>query len=403
MKKLMFHPIAAVYLGFNALIKFASSFFMVTYVLFLSEKGMDLLQINLINTCYMIAVILAELPTGSFADSFGRHRSFSLSFFLMALSTFIYFVSGSFMLFVLAEVVAALGHTFFSGSIEAWLVDSLKARGEEYRQAEIFRHETAFHSFGIIAGVMFGAYLGKFNLAWPWLASTIAMFIVGCLSLFIKENYVTDRQSLKENGLGKQLSEAFQSGLKNRDLLFIMLFGACLTFAIQALNMQWTLLFQKEYNFSTPQLGLLFIGISFSIILGAQFSKVISQRLGQRLGEKTAIILPQIGTALAIVIAAQASLRFLVISFFLVHEFGRGIIKPLQQNFINKRLASKNRATLLSLDSMFTQSGALLGLVASGFIAKMLSIRSAWLYSGLFLLLVIFLFVISVRFKKHSS
>ena len=157
MKKLMFHPIAAVYLGFNALIKFASSFFMVTYVLFLSEKGMDLLQINLINTCYMIAVILAELPTGSFADSFGRHRSFSLSFFLMALSTFIYFVSGSFMLFVLAEVVAALGHTFFSGSIEAWLVDSLKARGEEYRQAEIFRHETAFHSFGIIAGVMFGA------------------------------------------------------------------------------------------------------------------------------------------------------------------------------------------------------------------------------------------------------
>ena len=399
MKKLMFHPIAAVYLGFNALINFANSFFMVTYVLFLFEKGMDLLQINLINACYMIVVVLAEMPTGSFADSFGRHRSFSLSFFLMALSTLIYFVSGSFMLFVLAEVVAALGHTFFSGSIEAWLVDSLKARGEEYRQAEIFRHETAFHSFGIIAGVMFGSYLGKFDLAWPWLASTIVMFIVGCLSLFIKENYVTKRQSLRENGLGKQLTEAFQSGLRNSDLLFIMLFGACLTFAIQALNMQWSLLFQNEYGFSTPQLGLLFVGISLSVIFGAQFSKVV----GQRLGEKTAIILPQIGTALAIIIAAQVSLGFLVVSFFLVHEFGRGIIKPLQQNFINKRLASKNRATLLSLDSMFSQSGAILGLVASGFIAKMFSIRTAWIFSGLFLLLGISLFAISIRLKKHSS
>jgi hypothetical protein len=52
---------------------------------------------------------------------------------------------------------------------------------------------------------------------------------------------------------------------------------------------------------------------------------------------------------------------------------------------------------------MFSQSGAILGLVASGFIAKMFSIRTAWIFSGLFLLLGISLFAISIRLKKHSS
>lgn len=399
MKTLIFHPIGSVYLGINTLIMLASSFFFATYVPFLAENGMNLWQINLINSFFMATVILAEMPTGSFADNYGRHRSLALSCFLLSISTFVYFTSSSFLFFIMAEVVAALGHTFASGAAEAWLVDSLKERKEEHLQSKIFRLTPTFTSAGIISGVLLGSYLGKFNLTWPWLASSLLMFTVGCLTLFIKENYRASHQFPIKSSFAKEIKVAWQQGMKNKDLLFIMTFGACLALAVQALNMQWPLLFKNEFNFTSVDLGLLFVGISLCLALGAKFSKIMQDYLP----EKIAIILPQLLTAISIIICAQMQIKIMVISFFLLHEFGRGILKPLQQNFINKRLSTINRATVLSLDSMFVKLGALAGLLISGFMAEQTSIRTTWIFSGIMLILALLIFFFIHKTKKVNN
>ena len=150
MKTLILNPIASIFLGLNTLIMFATSFFFATYVPFLVDKGMNLLEVNIINSFYMIVVIIAEIPTGSFADKKGRHRSLSLSCFLLSLSAFVYYLAESFLFFILAEVIAAIGHTFASGAVEAWLVDSLKERKEEELQNKLFRLLPTFTTLGII-------------------------------------------------------------------------------------------------------------------------------------------------------------------------------------------------------------------------------------------------------------
>ena len=395
MKTKNINPIVVTYLLFNGLFALALSFFFVTYVPFLAKKGMNLWQINIINSFFMLFVVLAEMPTGGFADRFGRHRSLAVSCFLLAVSFLAYYLSNSFYLFILAEIIGAIGQTFASGSAEAWLVDSLKIRNEEYLKDRTFRQELSSKSIGTIIGCLIGAKLGGINLGLPWLYSALFMFITGILAwLFINENYSHKMIEVRQSGLKKQINEAWHHGLKNKELLYVMGFGSLIAFSVQAINMQWTLLFQDVYHFSSLQLGYLFVGISLAIALGGRFSKKLTVWIKN---EKLALVVPQLMTAMAIIICSRVGGLLFATSAFLFHELGRGMFSPVKQSYLNNFLQSEKRATLLSLESMFVKLGAFIGLIASGFIAETFSIKFTWLLSGICLAIGVIIFIATTK------
>jgi len=82
-----------------------------------------------------------------------------------------------------------------------------------------------------------------------------------------------------------------------------------------------------------------------------------------------------------------------VLFWFLIHEGGRGMFKPLKQAYLNKRIESDKRATVLSFDSMISRGGAFVGLLLSGYLAENYSISLSWLTSGIILGVGIFIFL----------
>ncbi|MEI6835694.1 MAG: MFS transporter [Candidatus Falkowbacteria bacterium] len=383
------------YTTFITLFSFAISFSSTTYVLFLLSRGMNLLQVNLINAFFMFFIVIAEIPTGIFADRFGRHKSIIFSCFLLAAGMLVYYLANSFIFFVIAEIIIALGQTFVSGAAEAWLVDSLKAENALSQKNSAFRKESVSRSAGSIGGCLSGSILGGFNLGFPWLGSILFICLTGLYALlYIKENYHREKEKTNSKNLVKGFGQALSYGLKKKELLTIMMFGAILALSFQALNMQWTVLFKQDYNFSAPELGFLFAGISLISALGGLFSKNLKTWFKN---EKLLIFSSQLITALAIIACSCLNGLFLVMSTFLLHEFGRGIFSPLKQSYVNNYIESKNRATILSLESMFSKSGAFIGLMASGLIAEALSIRLTWLFSGIFLSVGIIIFMFNSK------
>src|SRR5258708_17144 len=67
-----------------------------TYVTFLQEKGMSLLQVNTVNSAYFLVLFICEIPTGAFADIFGRKQSFLVACVLRGFASVIYGMSQSF-------------------------------------------------------------------------------------------------------------------------------------------------------------------------------------------------------------------------------------------------------------------------------------------------------------------
>lgn len=72
------------------------NFIHTTNILFMLSKGLDLLEVNLINIFYMGSVFILEIPTGALSDMFGRKYSFLISCLFLAVSFFIYFQSSKF-------------------------------------------------------------------------------------------------------------------------------------------------------------------------------------------------------------------------------------------------------------------------------------------------------------------
>jgi MFS family permease len=89
------------------------------YVTFLMSNGLNLLQVNLINAVFFFTLFVCEIPTGAYADIFGRKSSFVLACALMSASMFVYGSSHTFVGFIIAEILAAIGGTFRSGAFQA--------------------------------------------------------------------------------------------------------------------------------------------------------------------------------------------------------------------------------------------------------------------------------------------
>lgn len=399
LKKSQIKSLITRYLLLSFLIAVVTSVSITTYVLFLDSHGMNPWQINLINSAFMATIILMEMPTGSFADKFGRHRSISVSFFLVTLGLSTYYLSKSFEMFIVAEILTGLALTFSSGALEAWLVDSLKFHGLVHLKFKLFRKEIYFVSAGVIIGSLTGSYLGNYNLAWPWILGALISFLAGIYSLTIKEDYNENGYKTPKNGLLKQIKIACSHGFNNRHIVSYMFLGSIFNLAIQAINMQWTLIFRDKYLMEVKYLGWMFVFVALIASLGGTLSKY-SLRLFK--DEKKTLAFTQILTSLFIIVLALANGLITALSFFFLHELTRSLFKPIKQSFLNDHIQSETRATVLSLDSMMVKVGSFIGLLASGWIAKNYSIETAWFSSGLFLLVALLIFLWPRKKNKNG-
>src|ERR671918_719359 len=121
------------YLIISGLFTLSASLIWGINTLFLLDAGLSIFEVFVANAVFTAAMALFEIPTGVVADTRGRRISFLLSEATLAIGTLAYVgvaaIQGGVVLFSLAGVILGLGFTFYSGAVEAWLVDALRAAG----------------------------------------------------------------------------------------------------------------------------------------------------------------------------------------------------------------------------------------------------------------------------------
>src|SRR3954465_7659805 len=101
--------------------------------IFLLDAGLTNLEAFAANAFFTAGMVLFEVPTGIVADTVGRRASYLLGTVTLAASTLLYVllwqVGAPFWEWAVVSMLLGLGFTFFSGAVEAWLVDALTATG----------------------------------------------------------------------------------------------------------------------------------------------------------------------------------------------------------------------------------------------------------------------------------
>ena len=121
--------IQRVYLLLLSLHTLAASFVWGINTLFLLDAGLSNTEAFAANAFFTAGMVLFEVPTGVIADTRGRRMSYLLGTVTLVLSTLLYLlmwrVSAPLWAWALSSAFLGLGFTFFSGAVEAWLVDAL--------------------------------------------------------------------------------------------------------------------------------------------------------------------------------------------------------------------------------------------------------------------------------------
>ncbi|MDQ1513617.1 MAG: hypothetical protein QOC59_1459, partial [Microbacteriaceae bacterium] len=164
----------------------AASFIWGINTLFLLNAGLSNLEAFAANAFFTAGMVIFEVPTGVIADTVGRRASYLLGTVTLSAGTAAYWLMwvwhAPFWAWALVSVVLGLGFTFFSGAVEAWLVDALRASGYNGELEPVFARGLVVSGAAMLVGSVAGGVIAQAtNLGVPFLLRTgvlLAMFAV---------------------------------------------------------------------------------------------------------------------------------------------------------------------------------------------------------------------------------
>src|SRR3954466_15783179 len=161
----------------------AASFIWGINTIFLLDAGLSNLEAFGANAFFAAGMVVFEGPTGIVADGVGRRASYLLGIVTLTLATLWYVwlwsIHAPFWAWALASLALGLGFTFFSGAVEAWLVDALTATGYDGSLEAVFGRGQTVGGVAMLTGSVMGGFLAqRVSLGAPFVGRAAVLAIM---------------------------------------------------------------------------------------------------------------------------------------------------------------------------------------------------------------------------------
>lgn len=324
-----------------------------TYGPFLLEIGCSVSDIALLNVCFFIAIILAELPTGMLADGRSRAWAIRTGFAVRLAGIITYSCARNFWGALAGEVLEALGFAFVSGALDAWITDALRRRGEEGERQYVLTTCGMITGFMMLGAGAVSGFVGIISTRGGWYLDAVGT----ATAYLLARRFMNDVGEPEHRITGLHaFHESFSVLRRNRALQWSA--GAAATFGlIVSWNHYWAPIFRAWVGPS--RLSYVWIAICLPNV----FASWAIRRFGvAERHEHLCIVGALLFAGLGMVTMATGALA-IVIPGIMLHEFARGAFDPLMQMFMQRHINSSYRATYGSLQSLIGRSGFGLTLV----------------------------------------
>jgi MFS family permease len=396
--------IIGTYLATTALFTLSTSIIWGVNTLFLLGAGLTLFQVFAADAFFSGGDLLFQIPTGVVADTIGRKFSFLLSLATLVVSTLAYLAAAKyhmgFWAFAGASVFLGLGFTFYSGAVDAWLVDALNRAGYEGTREQVFAWGGMAFSGAQLVGTLAGGLLGQLDLSYPYLARAGMLSLTFVLAAVFMHEPREDRPPLGWRAFADRSREVAVNGLgyvRRNPVVRPMVVasgiaGFFFIFGVYSWQRYFLDLLGREAVWVNGVVASL--GALAGIVGNSLVSRVT--RGGTRPAGRILATLAAVAAVVVIAIGAVGLLLppsvrgigpFLaVVALWLTFSAVFGVFRPIRQAFINPHIRSEERATVLSIDYLVNDVGGVLGGPTLGAVSQWASIPTAWVIGGVVLL-----------------
>jgi len=355
--------IQRIYLGLLLGNTLAASFIWGINTIFLLDAGLNNLEAFAANAFFTAGMVLFEVPTGIVADTVGRRASYLLGTVTLTVTTLLYVLlwemHAPFWEWAVVSMLLGLGFTFFSGAVEAWLVDALQATGFTGSLDSVFAKGQVVNGVGMLTGSVAGGYIAQVtSLGVPFLLRGAVLIVMFGLAFAVMRDigFTPRRGGRLTTEMRAIWSASIEHGWRVPAVKWIMLSsvftGGVGFYVFYALQPYLLELVGKPEAYGIA-------GLVAAIVAGADIVGGLVAPWVRRLFERrtSALLAAEVaGTVTLGLIGAFANF-WVVVGLIVAWSLLASAALPIRRAYLNGMIPSAQRATILSFDSLLGSSG----------------------------------------------
>ena len=354
--------------------------------IFLLDAGLSNLEAFAANAFFTLGMVVFEVPTGIVADMWGRRASFLLGTVTLSVTTALYVllwqVSADFWAWAIVSLLLGLGFTFFSGAVEAWLVDALDATGFEGTLESVFGRGQVVAGSAMLAGSVGGGYLAQVtNLGVPFVLRAVVLGLMFAVAFVLMRDvgFTPTRGGRPWQQIRLITRNSIDHGWKVPPVKFLMLAGPFSggvgIYVFYALQPYLLELYGDETAYGIA-------GLTAAVVAGSQMVGGLLAPMIRRLFRRrtSALLAAEVVSVLSVLGIGLFASFWAALALIVVWGLMFSAAMPIRQAYLNGLIPSSQRATILSFDSLMSSAG--------GVVAQPLLGRSAdvWGYPASYVL-----------------
>ncbi len=366
----------------------AASFIWGINTLFLLDAGLSNLEAFAANAFFTAGMVLCDIPTGVVADVWGRRTSYLLGTLTLAGSTLLYWLmwelKAPFWPWAIVSMLLGLGFTFFSGAVEAWLVDALHFAEYDGLLEDVMGRGQMVTGAAMLGGsVAGGAIAQATSLGVPFLMRVgvlVAMFAVAHRLMFDLGFTPAPTKSIVQS-TREVLDASLDYGMRNPPIRWVMLAAPFASgvgiYTFYALQPYLLGLWGNPKAY--PDAGL-----AAAIVAGAQIAGGYLAPRVRRLFAKrtTALIIGAVGNAAILAALGLVDSFWPALVLLVAWAMVFAAEMPIRQAYLNDMIPSQQRATVLSFASSMGSVGGVAVQPALGKAADVYSYSTSLVAGG---------------------
>ena len=321
---------------------FRAMWFVTSVWVVFERQFLTLSQLTFVEAFIVGVTLLTQLPTGAFADLFGKRRAMIIGGLLYSASMWFYSFSTTFPMFLVYAVMMGMAQAFIDGTREALLYDTLKQDHEEHQFPKISSKLSMIFQVTLAGATLVGGLIGMYSYVVAIRLTASMFFITAFASTFFVEPTVDTEKFTIQNYLNKTkqgIRELFKNTYIKKVSLYYIMIGSLTWVSVITFNM----VLLSELKYTTSEIGI-------AVAVGRIANSILLFRL-LHIGtfftrKRTFILLP------LILIIVYTPVICMTKWWAIIPVMGAMLVSGARWNILshytNAEFESKNRATAIS-------------------------------------------------------
>jgi MFS family permease len=305
----------------------------------IEDRGFELKYLLAMDLPFWLLVAVLQAPTGALADHIGRKRVLAISGALFSLTILGFGFAASYWMLFFDYVLWSFAQSMRSGADSALVYDSLKAEGHERRFQHVVGRGFALQLVAGLLSLVIGAFLADLAGLAIIVQVSAAVPVLAILAALAMREPAVERE---ERHYWRGMADGMSFAWRHPEVRYTLLMGSVLlagTFAPVVLVQPFLI----HHDVGTALYGVYQAPLRLISILAA----ILAVRVGLRMGVGRLLM-----TACATIVVGYAGLSLFdtnpAFLFFALPALMMGLTRPVIDGYLNDRIPSDRRATVLS-------------------------------------------------------